>query len=83
MIKYKFFDDNILFDYGFLNYAIKYNLDISIQNIINVRILELINIELCIVCSKKTYYLGHCTNHIKEVNVDNLYKDLINFLQNI
>jgi hypothetical protein len=39
MNKYKFFDDNELFDYEFLKYALKHNIDTSTNNDINIKII--------------------------------------------
>jgi hypothetical protein len=80
--EYKFFDDNILFDFEFTKYAYKlnYNSEIIMEN--KIKILELINKNKCILCTHHTYFLSHCIQHIKEINVNNLYEELLNIFSN-
>lgn len=84
-VPYNFFNDNILFDIEFYKNLEKFYVEETLNDEfldLKIDLLNFINIDNCIMCSLKTLYLGHCCEHIKNINVLDLYNDLINVFNN-
>ena len=77
--KYSFMNESVLFDpiyydeksYGIIN---EHTIDITVSD--NIKIFKLINKKECIVCNKVVCYLGHCIEHINNINVNDLYNNI-------
>ena len=76
--KYSFYNESILFDSILYNEKpLKiYDISTDLSASDDIKLFKLINLNNCVVCNKKVCYLGHCIDHINNIDVNELYNSI-------